>query len=145
MKKAGESCIGSGAFADEILVLDSGSTDATWETLSAQHAADPRVHGIRFARNYGKAAALAVGFRAARGNIVITMDADLQDSPSEIPRFLEKLEEGYDVVSGWKQVRHDPTRTAPRCAQGRTHRSRARLAAVPLPLDGLLRRRPVPS
>jgi glycosyltransferase involved in cell wall biosynthesis len=73
-------------------------------------AADPRVRGIRFRRNFGKAAALTAGFRTARGSIVFTLDGDLQDDPAEIPRFLAKLEEGetFDVVSGWKRTRHDP-------------------------------------
>jgi glycosyltransferase involved in cell wall biosynthesis len=75
------------------------------EELSAR---DDRVRGIRFRRNFGKAAALTAGFLAARGEVVFTMDADLQDDPAEVPRFLEKLAEGHDVVSGWKRVRHDP-------------------------------------
>ena len=69
---------------------------------------DPRVRGIRFRRNFGKAAALAAGFDAARGEFVFTLDADLQDDPHEIPRFLAQMEADLDVVSGWKQVRHDP-------------------------------------
>jgi glycosyltransferase involved in cell wall biosynthesis len=91
----------------ELIVVDDGSTDATWETLSALHAEDARVSGIRFARNYGKAAALACGFQAARGARVITMDADLQDDPAEIPSLLAKLDEGWDLVSGWKKQRQD--------------------------------------
>lgn len=92
----------------EIVFVDDGSTDRSWsivQTLSAQY---PNIRGIRFRRNFGKAAALAAGFDAARGEIVITMDADLQDDPKEIPRFLSKMNEGSDVVSGWKRVRHDP-------------------------------------
>ena len=69
---------------------------------------DPRVSAIRFRRNFGKAAALTAGFRAARGDMVFTLDADLQDDPAEIPRFLAELEKGFDVVSGWKKTRHDP-------------------------------------
>jgi glycosyltransferase involved in cell wall biosynthesis len=69
---------------------------------------DPRVRGIRFRRNFGKAAALTAGFEAARGEIVFTLDGDLQDDPAEIPRFLERLDQGLDVVSGWKRTRHDP-------------------------------------
>ena len=71
-------------------------------------ARDPRVRAIRFRRNFGKAAALSAGFRAARGERIFTLDADLQDDPAEIPRFLARLDEGYDVVSGWKKTRHDP-------------------------------------
>jgi len=91
----------------ELLVVDDGSRDGTWEAVTALHAADQRVRGIRFARNYGKAAALACGFQAARGARVITMDADLQDDPAEIPALLAKLDEGWDLVSGWKQDRKD--------------------------------------
>ncbi len=91
----------------ELIVVDDGSTDATWDAVASLNAADPRVHGIRFARNYGKAAALASGFEAARGSRVITMDADLQDDPAEIPALLAKLDEGWDLVSGWKQDRKD--------------------------------------
>jgi dolichol-phosphate mannosyltransferase len=92
----------------QIIMVDDGSTDESWkviESLAQQHAP---VQGIRFRRNFGKAAALAAGFAAAEGEMVITMDADLQDDPQEIPRFLTKLEEEFDVVSGWKKVRHDP-------------------------------------
>jgi dolichol-phosphate mannosyltransferase len=92
----------------ELLFVDDGSTDQSWATIRRLAAADGRVRGIRFRRNFGKAAALAAGFEAATGSIVFTLDADLQDDPKEMPRFLHKLEEGHDVVSGWKQVRHDP-------------------------------------
>src|SRR5690606_20492139 len=71
-------------------------------------ARDGRVGCVRFRRNFGKAAALDAGFKQARGDVVVTMDADLQDDPKEIPRFLAKLGEGFDLVSGWKQKRHDP-------------------------------------
>ncbi|MFO0801044.1 MAG: glycosyltransferase family 2 protein [Gemmataceae bacterium] len=91
----------------EIVFIDDGSTDGSWGIVLKLAEADSRVRGIRFRRNFGKAAALAAGFRAARGADVVTLDADLQDDPHEIPRFLEKLRE-RDVVSGWKQVRHDP-------------------------------------
>jgi len=91
----------------ELVVIDDGSTDETWEVLSSLHAADPRVRGVRFARNYGKAAALAAGFETARGARVVTMDADLQDDPDEIPVLLDRLGEGWDLVSGWKQARQD--------------------------------------
>jgi len=93
----------------EVIFVDDGSSDGSWEAIEALVERDPqRVRGIRFRRNVGKAAALTAGFRAARGRVVFTLDADLQDDPKEIHRFLAKLDEGYDVVSGWKKVRHDP-------------------------------------
>ena len=92
----------------DIILVDDGSRDGSWQVIERLAAADPRVRGIRFRRNFGKAAALSAGFRAARGELVMTLDADLQDDPHEIPRFLEEMQGHYDVVSGWKQVRHDP-------------------------------------
>lgn len=92
----------------EILFVDDGSQDESWKVIRELASRDVRVRGIKFRRNFGKAAALAAGFAAARGQIVITMDADLQDDPHEIPNFLAKLDEGYDVVSGWKKIRYDP-------------------------------------
>lgn len=92
----------------QILFVDDGSTDRSMEVLEALHAADPHVAVIQLRKNSGKSAALQVGFQAAQGNVVLTMDADLQDDPKEIPRFLEKIGEGYDLVSGWKAVRRDP-------------------------------------
>jgi len=92
----------------QIILIDDGSRDKSWhvmETLATDH---PEIAAIRLRRNFGKAAALSAGFDAALGDIVITMDADLQDDPKEIPRFLQKLASGCDVVSGWKRVRHDP-------------------------------------
>lgn len=97
----------------EVLFVDDGSRDGSWAViveLARQHA---EVRGLRFRRNFGKAAALSAGFRAARGEIILTLDADLQDDPAEIPRFLDRLDEGkagerLDVVSGWKRVRLDP-------------------------------------
>jgi glycosyltransferase involved in cell wall biosynthesis len=92
----------------EIIFVDDGSSDGSWDKIRRLSASDPRIHGIRFRRNFGKAAALAAGFDAALGQVVLQMDADLQDDPSEIPRFLGKLAEGFDVVNGWKRVRKDP-------------------------------------
>lgn len=92
----------------EVLFVDDGSTDGSWDTIRDLAAADPRVHGVRFRRNFGKAAALEAGFRKARGWAVLTLDADLQDDPHEVPRFLAALKGGLDVVTGWKKVRHDP-------------------------------------
>ena len=92
----------------QIVMVDDGSTDGSWKKIQSLAAADPRVLGIRFRRNFGKAAALSAGFDGAEGEVIITMDADLQDTPAEIPRMLAELETGLDVVSGWKRKRHDP-------------------------------------
>jgi glycosyltransferase involved in cell wall biosynthesis len=92
----------------ELLWIDDGSRDASLSILREQARQDQHVRVISFRRNFGKSAGLATGFRAARGEIVITMDADLQDDPAEIPQLLAKLNEGYDLVSGWKKKRHDP-------------------------------------
>lgn len=93
----------------EIIFVDDGSRDSSWEIVEQLAAGDERVRGIRFRRNFGKAAALNAGFETARGPIVFTLDADLQDDPHEIPQFLEAMEQQQlDVVSGWKKVRHDP-------------------------------------
>lgn len=92
----------------EILFVDDGSRDGSWPIIVELGRRDARVRGIRFRRNFGKAAALTAGFRAARGQVVLTLDGDGQDDPAEIPRFLAKLDEGLDVVSGWKRTRHDP-------------------------------------
>lgn len=92
----------------EIVFVDDGSTDGSWKLISSLGARDARVRGIRFRRNFGKAAALSAGFQAAHGEVVFTMDADLQDDPAEIPNFLARLQDDLDVVSGWKRTRHDP-------------------------------------
>ncbi len=95
-------------FSYEVIMVDDGSTDGSWDTVGRLAAENPAIHGISFRRNYGKSAALYEGFAAAEGNVVITMDADLQDSPDEIPELYRMIvEEGYDVVSGWKQHRQD--------------------------------------
>ena len=92
----------------EIVYVDDGSTDRSFQVLRDLKRNDRHIKVVRFRRNFGKSAALAVGFDKAQGNIVITMDADLQDDPKEIPRLVAKLEEGWDLVSGWKRKRHDP-------------------------------------
>lgn len=97
------------AFTYEAILVDDGSSDGSWAVVERLAALYPTLRGIRFSRNYGKSAALYCGFAAARGEVVITMDADLQDSPEEIPALRRMiLEEGYDLVSGWKKKRHDP-------------------------------------
>ena len=92
----------------EVIFVDDGSRDRSFEVIEALCQEDERVRGVQFRKNYGKAAALSVGFREARGDVVITMDADLQDDPEEIPHLLAKMAQGYDLVSGWKFERHDP-------------------------------------
>ena len=92
----------------EVWMIDDGSTDNTWHVIQKINEEDARFAGIRFRRNYGKSAALAVGFQRARGRYVITMDADLQDDPQEIPALVNMLKDGYDLVSGWKKKREDP-------------------------------------
>jgi glycosyltransferase involved in cell wall biosynthesis len=92
----------------EFLFVDDGSTDAGWSIVQELAGRDSRVRGIRFRRNFGKAAALSAGMQAAGGDILFMMDADLQDDPAEIPRFLQRLAEGCDVVNGWKRRRLDP-------------------------------------
>lgn len=92
----------------DVVFVDDGSTDGSWQTIAALAAGDARVRGLRFRRNFGKAAALSAGFRAAHGELIMTLDADLQDDPREIPRFLAQMDNQFDVVSGWKKVRHDP-------------------------------------
>jgi glycosyltransferase involved in cell wall biosynthesis len=101
----------------EIIFVDDGSTDDTPQRLETLYAEDERVHVVALRRNFGKTAALLAGFNEARGRMVVTMDGDLQDNPAELPRFLQAIEDGNDVVSGWKRVRHDPwSKTVPsRC------------------------------
>ena len=95
-------------FSHEIIMVDDGSRDKSWEVIKTLSAANPAIRGIRFRRNYGKSAALYHGFAAAEGRVVVTMDADLQDSPEEIPEMYRMVvEDGYDIVSGWKKKRHD--------------------------------------
>jgi glycosyltransferase involved in cell wall biosynthesis len=92
----------------QTIIVDDGSTDGSWQVICQLAAADPRILGIRLRRNFGKAAALSAGFHAADGERIVTMDGDLQDSPAEIAALLARLDEGFDVVSGWKRERHDP-------------------------------------
>jgi glycosyltransferase involved in cell wall biosynthesis len=92
----------------EIIFIDDGSTDESWRVIERLAGEDPLLRGIRFRRNFGKAAALSAGFGEAHGDFVFTLDADLQDDPREIPRFIEAMTEDLDVISGWKKVRHDP-------------------------------------
>ncbi len=95
-------------FSYEAIMVDDGSTDGSWDIIEKLSATNPAIRGIKFRRNYGKSAALHCAFRKASGNVVITMDADLQDSPEEIPALYDKIvNNGYDLVSGWKKVRYD--------------------------------------
>ncbi|HFA49458.1 MAG TPA: glycosyltransferase [Bacteroidetes bacterium] len=96
-------------FSYEVIMIDDGSRDGSWKVVESLIEKNPNVKGIKFRRNYGKSAALYVGFETAEGEVVITMDADLQDSPDEIPELYRMIkEDGYDLVSGWKKKRHDP-------------------------------------
>lgn len=96
-------------FSYEIIFVDDGSKDRSWEVVENLAKKNPNVRGVKFQRNYGKSAALYLGFETATGDVVITMDADLQDSPDEIPELYRMIkEDGYDLVSGWKKKRHDP-------------------------------------
>ena len=97
------------SFSYEIMFVDDGSKDGSWKIVEDLKTKDPSVRGIKFQRNYGKSAALQKGFEAIEGNVVITMDADLQDSPDEIPELYRMImEDDFDVVSGWKKKRYDP-------------------------------------
>src|SRR5918994_1181492 len=97
-----------GGEAWEAVFVDDGSTDGTFSALTRLHARTPNTQVVRLRRNFGKSAALAAGFAQAQGETVVTIDGDLQDDPAEIPRLLAKLEEGFDLVSGWKAHRRDP-------------------------------------
>lgn len=104
-----ERVMDTNGFSYEILYVDDGSTDNSWRIIEGLSAANDRVHGIKFKRNYGKSPGLHCGFQRAQGEVVITMDADLQDSPDEIPELYRMIsQEGYDLVSGWKKKRYDP-------------------------------------
>ncbi len=99
-------------FSYEIMMIDDGSRDSSWDVVCKLQKENPLVKGIKFRRNYGKSAAMFVGFDAVQGDVVITMDADLQDSPDEIPELYRMIkEDGFDLVSGWKKKRHDPVLT----------------------------------
>jgi len=102
-------------FSYEVILVDDGSTDSSWSVIESLHAQNDCIKGIRFQRNSGKSAALNEGFRSCHGEVVITMDADLQDSPDEIPALYQMItRDGYDLVSGWKKLRHDPlSKTVP--------------------------------
>ena len=95
-------------FSYEVLLINDGSTDSSWEVIQSLASKNEAVKGINFTRNYGKSAALDAGFKRSSGEVVITMDADLQDSPDEIPGLYAMIKGGLDVVSGWKKERHDP-------------------------------------
>ena len=102
-------------YSYEVLLIDDGSKDSSWQVIEEIVSKNKSIKGIKFRRNYGKSAALNVGFKKAKGDVVITMDADLQDSPDEIPALFDKIiKENFDLVSGWKQKRYDPlTKTIP--------------------------------
>lgn len=96
-------------YSYEVLFIDDGSTDRSWKVIEQLQTQNPNIKGLKFRRNYGKSAGLHSGFQVASGDVVITMDADLQDSPDEIPELYRLItEEGYDLISGWKKKRHDP-------------------------------------
>ena len=92
----------------ELIFIDDGSRDSSYDKIKSLADKDSRINGVRFRRNYGKAAALSEGFRISKGKMIVTMDSDLQDDPAEIPGLMKKLDEGFDVISGWKKNRKDP-------------------------------------
>ncbi|MDX1618193.1 MAG: glycosyltransferase family 2 protein [Balneolaceae bacterium] len=96
------------SFTYEVIFVDDGSTDGSWQVIRRLASKREKIHGIRFHRNYGKSTALQSGFKRTTGRYVVTMDADLQDDPAEIPEMIQMLKNGHDLVSGWKKVRHDP-------------------------------------
>lgn len=95
-------------YSYEVVLIDDGSTDKTWKVLQEARGGDSRIRLIRFRRNFGQTAALKAGFDAAKGEVIITMDGDLQNDPADIQKLIERLQEGYDIVSGWRFPRHDP-------------------------------------
>lgn len=103
-----QNALESNQYVFEIIFVDDGSTDSSWNTITRLKSENNFVKGIRLRRNYGKSAALQAGFDVASGEFICTMDADLQDDPNELPEMIQKLENGMDLVSGWKQKRHDP-------------------------------------
>ncbi len=107
-----KSVVDQHGYSYEVLLIDDGSRDDSWKVIQTIAAGNPNIKGIKFQRNYGKSAALNEGFKAAQGDVVITMDADMQDSPDEIPALYKMIiEDGYDMVSGWKKKRYDNTLT----------------------------------
>jgi glycosyltransferase involved in cell wall biosynthesis len=107
-----EKVMNENRYSYEVILIDDGSTDNSWEVIEELRKENSNIKGIKFQRNYGKSAALYEGFKAAQGNVVITMDADLQDSPDEIPELRKMIvDDGYDLVSGWKKKRYDNTLT----------------------------------
>ena len=107
-----QNVMNANGYSYEIILIDDGSIDRSWQVVEELSRRNPRIKGIKFQRNYGKSAGLNEGFRAAQGDVVITMDADLQDSPDEIPELYQMIvEKGYDIVSGWKKKRYDNTIT----------------------------------
>ncbi len=107
-----EQVMTANAYSYEVIFVDDGSTDNSWKVIEELRAKNPQIKGIKFQRNYGKSAALNEGFKASQGEVIITMDADMQDSPDEIPSLRKMVvEEGFDLVSGWKKKRYDNTLT----------------------------------